>query len=166
VDRRISPINLSATVSRAPEEAFRIFTEEFGQWWPIHEYSIGRDRTEKAVFEPREGGRVYEVMEGGREATWGRVTRWDPPHRLELEWQTRPEAPGPTSLTVTFSPEGAAARVDVDHRGWDIYGEKASLAREEYEIGWHTTLPLFAAQANRAGQSVTSPGDPPAPGRG
>jgi uncharacterized protein YndB with AHSA1/START domain len=144
----VAPITLSVTVSHPAAEAFRIFTEEFGQWWLIHEYSIGRDRTEKAVFEPREGGRVYEVMEGGREATWGRVTKWDPPHRLELEWQTNPEAPGPTQLTVKFSPEGAGSRVEVDHRGWEIYGDAAPLAREEYEIGWQTTLPLFAAHAN------------------
>jgi uncharacterized protein YndB with AHSA1/START domain len=144
----VGPIRLTVTVNRPPQEAFRIFTERFGDWWPIHEYSIGRDRTEKAVFEPWEGGRVYEVMEGGREATWGWVTRWNPPHRVGLGWQTNPQAPGPTELTVTFSPEGAGARVEVDHRGWEIYGDAAPAAHEEYEIGWQTTLPLFAGHAN------------------
>jgi uncharacterized protein YndB with AHSA1/START domain len=145
-----APIVLTVIVSCPPEEAFRTFTEQFGEWWPVHVYSIGRDKTEKAVFEAREGGRIYEVIEGGQEATWGRVTFWDPPKRFELEWQTNPEAPGPTHLTVTFSPEGSGARVELEHRGWEIYGDRASMARDEYDEGWPTTLAWFADAANEA----------------
>jgi uncharacterized protein YndB with AHSA1/START domain len=145
-----APIVLAVTVTCPPEAAFRVFTEGFGEWWPIHDYSIGRGKTEKAVFEGREGGRIYEVIEGGQEATWGRVLAWDPPSRFELEWQTNPEAPGPTYLTVTFTPEGSGARVELEHRGWEIYGDRASVAREEYDAGWPSTLDLFANAANAA----------------
>jgi len=145
-----APITRTVTVSCSAERAFEVFTKQFGEWWPIHEYSIGREKTEKAVFEGWEGGRVYEVIEGGEEAFWGRVIVWDPPARVELEWQTNPEAPGPTHLTVTFMPEGSGARVDLEHRGWEIYGDRAPAARGEYDSGWPGTLGLFADAANAA----------------
>jgi hypothetical protein len=144
------PIVMTVNVICLPEVAFRVFTEGFGEWWPFQDYSIGRERTEKAIFEGWEGGRIYEVIEGGEEATWGRVLVWDPPTRVELEWQTNPEAPGPTYVTVTFSPEGSGGRVDLEHRGWEIYGTRASMAREEYDSGWPSTLDLFANAANAA----------------
>jgi hypothetical protein len=53
-------------------------------------------------------------------------------------------------VTVTFMPEGAGARVDLEHRGWEIYGDRASVAREEYDAGWPSTLDLFASAANAA----------------
>jgi uncharacterized protein YndB with AHSA1/START domain len=146
----VAPITRAVTVSCSAERAFEVFTKQFGEWWPIHEYSIGRERTEKAVFEGRQGGRIYEVIEGGEEALWGRVIVWEPPSRFELEWQTNPEAPGPTHLTVTFTPEGSGARVDLEHRGWEIYGDRASTARGEYDSGWPGTLGLFADAANAA----------------
>jgi uncharacterized protein YndB with AHSA1/START domain len=144
----VVPIIRSVTVGCSAERAFEVFTKEFGAWWPIHEYSIGREKTEKAVFEGWEGGRIYEVIEGGQEATWGTVIVWDPPSRLELEWQTNPEAPGPTHMTVTFTPEGSGARVELEHSGWEIYGDQASAARREYDEGWPTTLGLFADAAD------------------
>jgi hypothetical protein len=54
-----TPITKSVTVSCSRERAFQMFTDEFGEWWPIHEYSIGREMAEKAVFEGWKGGRVY-----------------------------------------------------------------------------------------------------------
>ena len=144
------PIIRSVTVGCSAERAFEVFTKEFGAWWPKHEYSIGREKTEEAVFEGRQGGRIYEVIEGGAEATWGSVIRWDPPSRLEMQWQTNPEAPGPTHVTVTFTPEGSGARVELEHRGWEVYGDQASAARREYDEGWPSTLGLFADAADAA----------------
>ena len=146
----VAPIITSVTVGCSAERAFEVFTKEFGAWWPTHEYSIGREKTEEAVFEAWEGGRIYEVIEGGEEATWGRVVVWDPPSRLELEWQTNPEAPGPTQVTVTFTPEGSGTRVNMEHRGWEVYGDQASAARSEYDEGWPSTLSLFADAADAA----------------
>ena len=146
----VTPIKKGVTVSCSPERAFEVFTTHFGEWGPIHVYSLGREKTEKAIFEEWEGGRIYEVIEGGVEAHWGRVIAWEPPARVELEWQTNPEAPGPTYVTVTFTPEGSGARVDLEHRGWEIYGDQASAARAEYDEGWPITLDLFADAADAA----------------
>jgi Activator of Hsp90 ATPase homolog 1-like protein len=146
-----APITQSLTVSCSPELAFEIFTERFGEWWPIQTYSIGRAKAKAAIFEGGVDGRVYEVIEGGEEAQWGRVTVWDPPAQIELDWQTNPEAPGPTHVTVTFTREGSpGTRVDLEHRGWEIYGDQASVARDEYEGGWPGVLGLFAEAANAA----------------
>ena len=35
----VPPIVRTVTVSRPVEDAFRIFTEEFGSWWPLDAYS-------------------------------------------------------------------------------------------------------------------------------
>jgi hypothetical protein len=144
----IAPVTKTVTVSCSQQRAFEIFTEEFGGWWPTQTYSIGRERTTTAIFEGREGGRIYEVIEGGEEAPWGRVTVWDPPSRVEFEWQTNPEAPAPTYVIVTFSPEGTGTRVDLEHRGWEIYRERAGEARAEYDTGWPFVLGSFAEAAN------------------
>jgi Activator of Hsp90 ATPase homolog 1-like protein len=149
----VGPIVLTVKVSCSPEQAFEVFTAGFGEWWPYKVYSIGRARTQAAVFEGWTDGRVYEVMEGGEEAQWGRVTGWDPPSRIELAWQTNPRAPGPTRVTVTFRPEGSSGTiVELVHGGWEIYGDQAPIARDEYETGWPGTLDLFARAASGSGR--------------
>ena len=35
----IEPIRRSVTVAREAEQAFRIFTEEMGSWWPVERFS-------------------------------------------------------------------------------------------------------------------------------
>ena len=63
----VEAIRKSVTVARRVEDAFRVFAERLGDWWP-KKYSLGQDRTERAVLEPHEDGRVYEARQSVRVA--------------------------------------------------------------------------------------------------
>jgi uncharacterized protein YndB with AHSA1/START domain len=138
----IDPIRRSITVRLTPAEAFRLFTSEMGSWWPLD--SHGRadeetgEKTERLVFEEREGGRIYEVFSSGAAADWAVVTTWAPPERLVLDWNPSSEDRPCTEVEVTFTPAGeGATRVDLVHRGWERLGEEAGRRfRANYDTGW------------------------------
>ncbi len=73
-ETKIDPVRISVSVSRAPDVAFRVFTEEMGSWWPLDTHSIAADTfagkmtADTIVFEGRPGGRIYERISDGREA--------------------------------------------------------------------------------------------------
>ena len=99
----IEPIVRSVTVQCPVERAFEVYTGGIGRWWPLETHSIAVGSGGKAVdavIEPRAGGRMFEVQADGKEAPWGTVDVWDPPHRLVISWRVNPEAPAPTEIEV------------------------------------------------------------------
>ena len=146
----VPPVLRTVTVSRPVEEAFRIFTEETGSWWPLgtHSRSAAGHRGEEVkaetvVIEGRVGGRIYEVMSDGTEASWGEVIAWEPPHRVVFSWKPNPRPEPPTEVEVTFIAHDVGTRVDLEHRGWERLGEAAAQAREDYTQGWPRVLAAF-----------------------
>jgi uncharacterized protein YndB with AHSA1/START domain len=146
----VEPIQRSVTVNRSVEDAFRVFTEGIASWWPLERHSIegmgsdGARVPQAAVIEPREGGRMYEVMTTGEEGYWGTVTAWEPPHRLVISWKVNPEAAAPTEIEVRFSADGDGTRVALEHRGWERLGDRGSESRASYHEGWGHVLGRFA----------------------
>ena len=121
----IEPITRSVTVQCPVDQAFEVYTGGIGRWWPLetHAIAVGSGgKAVNAVIEPRAGGRMYEVQEDGKEAPWGTVDVWEPPHRLVISWHVNPEAPAPTEIEVRFIADGDATRVEVEHRGWERLG--------------------------------------------
>jgi uncharacterized protein YndB with AHSA1/START domain len=149
----IDPIRASVTVRCAPENAFRVFTQEMGTWWPVQRFSMavdeheGRVKVESVVVEEREGGRIYEVMSDGAEGTWATILAWDPPDRLVVAWKPNLSDNPPTEIEVTFTPQGGGTRVDLEHRGWERLGAIAEKARSGYGENWTGVLTLFATAA-------------------
>jgi uncharacterized protein YndB with AHSA1/START domain len=141
-------VRRSVTVSRTTEDAFRLFTEGIATWWPLESHSIGKDGVdpETVVLEGRTGGRMYERMADGDEAHWGTILAWEPPHRVVISWELRPERPA-TEVEVRFSPEGDGTRVELEHRGWERLGEQADEARSSYVTGWEYVLGRYAERA-------------------
>ena len=143
-------IRRSVRVSRSVEEAFALFTDGIGTWWPLESHSIGSGRegvtAETAAFEGREGGRMYERMSDGTEASWGTILAWEPPHRIVISWHVNPTRAVPTEVEVRFAPDGDGTRVELEHRGWERLGAEAEKARSGYasERGWDAVLARFA----------------------
>jgi uncharacterized protein YndB with AHSA1/START domain len=108
-EKNKEPVQQSVHVDCSPEEAFRLFTEFFSEWWPL---------ADNAQIEPWEGGQVL----GGKPGT---VTTWDPPHRLELTWNAQQNE----TVEAVFSRENDGTRVTLTHAGWQGAGiEICSLA--------------------------------------
>lgn len=147
-----APVRKSVAVAASPETAFAIFTASMGRWWPPS-HAIGTAPMADVVIEPFAGGRWYERGADGSIALWGDVREWSPPHRvvliwrLDSNWRYRPDLE--TEVEVTFTPEGAGARVTLEHRGLDRFGAQAEAARGalDGDRGWGWVLGLFAGTA-------------------
>ena len=143
----------TAIVVEAPiERAFSVFTEEFGRFKPP-EHNLLAVEIAETVFEPREGGHVYDRGVDGSECRWARVLAYEPPHRVVISWDISPHWQIETDLEKTsevevrFVAESAErTRVQLEHRnlarhgaGWE--GVREGVAGEE---GWPLYLHRFA----------------------
>lgn len=149
---RPAPVRKSIRVNATPDRAFDVFTSGIGRWWP-KSHKIGQAELERPVIEPRAGGRWYELDVDGSECQLGKVAVWDPPSRLVLIWQLTPEFKFDpdliTEVEVTFTPDGDATVVDLEHRDLERMGDKAEAMAESVggPGGWPALLQLFADEA-------------------
>jgi uncharacterized protein YndB with AHSA1/START domain len=139
-------------IVRAPRDrAFRDFTERIGSWWP-KTHHIGKAELARAVLEPREGGRWYEIGVDGSECNWGKVLKWEPPKRLVLAWQIRTnwqyDPNLVTEVEVTFVEEGPGrTRFTLEHRDIEKLGPNARELWEGFAKGWAEIAGAFVALA-------------------
>jgi DNA-binding transcriptional ArsR family regulator/uncharacterized protein YndB with AHSA1/START domain len=134
------------TVGLPVDDAFRLYTEEMGSWWPFGTHSIGEQEVETVVFEPRDGGRIYERTKDGGERDWGSVVGWDPPRRLAHTWHlSRPEELA-QHVEVRFEAEGSDTRVELVHTGWEKLGDRAAESFASYDSGWDYVLGKYVGQ--------------------
>lgn len=145
----LDPIRRTVTVRRPVVDAFRIFTERIGDWWPLAGYSASGGRATGAVFELRVGGRIYETIDGGGEADWGRIIASEPPNRVVFSWHPGGDPGSATEVEVRFTPDGPdATRVELEHRGWKRLGARGPQMRESYGPGWEEVLGRYVENAN------------------
>jgi hypothetical protein len=111
-------------VAVAPHDAFRIFTEEIDLWWR-HGVRFRNAGPKRGLIriEPGVNGRIFESFEGvNREPVVieiGRVTLWQPPERLSIEWRNANFTPAEkTEVDISFRSSGIGCEVRVAHRGW------------------------------------------------
>jgi uncharacterized protein YndB with AHSA1/START domain len=145
-------------VVEAPiERAFSVFTEDFGSFKPPEHNLLGTEIAE-TVFEPREGGHLYDRGVDGSECRWARVLAYEPPNRVVVSWDINPRWEIETDLEKTseveirFVSEAAErTRVEVEHRnlerhglGWE--GERDAVGSPG---GWPLYLQRFAERLKR-----------------
>ena len=140
-------------VVQAPiERAFSVFTEGFGSFKPPEHNLLSVDIAE-TVFEPRQGGHVYDRGTDGSECHWARVLAFEPPHRVVISWDISPQWQIETDLDrtsevdVRFIAEAPErTRVELEHRNLHRHGEGWEAVREgvDNEGGWPTYLQRFA----------------------
>lgn len=144
----MEPIVRSFEVATRPEQAFDVFVDGFGDWWP-RAYTWSQDVLETIAIEPHEGGRCFERGPHGFECDWGRVLVCDPPHRLAFTWQIGPgrePVPNParaSEVEVRFDADGErGGRVRFEHRGFERHGEDGEGYRAALDSpeGWDLIL--------------------------
>ena len=130
-----------------PREAFALFTEGIGEWWPLDEgYSYGGDRAREIHLEPRVGGRFFERFVDGDELEVGRVTICDPPGRIVFSWRD-PDWMGETEVDVVFAAEVDGTLVSLTHRGFERVGPDGSEIAARWAGGWPRVMEAFAQGA-------------------
>jgi len=116
------PIKHSVHVDCPLEDAFRLFTEGFGKWWPLALGSGSGKDDHTCEIEPWVGGRVLERSRTGLEREWGLVTNWNPPVNLEFTWNPGGCKDERQTVSVEFQEEAEGTRVILTHRGWHLAG--------------------------------------------
>jgi len=143
----------AAIVVEAPlERAFAVFTENFGSFKPPEHNMLGVEIAE-TVFEPREGGHLYDRGVDGSECHWARVLAYEPPNRVVISWDISPEWQLETDfekaseVEVRFVAEAPErTRVELEHRNLERHGEGWEGLRDgvDSEGGWPLYLQRFA----------------------
>jgi uncharacterized protein YndB with AHSA1/START domain len=127
----------AAIVVEAPlERAFAVFTEDFGSFKPP-EHNMLEVEIAETVFEPREGGHLYDRGVDGSECRWARVLAYEPPNRVVISWDISPRWQLETDLEksseveVRFVAEAPErTRVELEHRNLERHGEGWEGLRE------------------------------------
>jgi uncharacterized protein YndB with AHSA1/START domain len=122
-------VHRAIVVEASIERAFRAFTKDFGRVKP-GEHNMLAVEIDETVFEPREGGRVYDRGVDGSECQWGRVLAFEPPNRVVFSWDITPQwqlesdREKTSEVEVRFIAETAQrTRVELEHRNLDRHGE-------------------------------------------
>ena len=114
-------VTVSIDVEVEPAVAFDVFTRELDAWWgrgPRFRFVAPYGGT--LTLEPRVGGRLLHVVDGGVSFVVGHVQVWEPPRRLALTWRLTNFTPEQqTRVDVRFDPAPEGTRVSVTHSGWD-----------------------------------------------
>ena len=139
-------------VVEAPiDRAFRVFTEEFDRIKP-RDHNLLEAEIAESVFEPREGGRVYDRGVDGSECQWGRVLAYEPPNRIVFSWDINPQWQIETDFSKTSEVElrfiaetPDRTRVELEHRNIDRHGEGWESTRDAVagDQGWPLYLGRF-----------------------
>lgn len=95
------------------------------------------------MFEPRNGGRVYERTPDGTEHAWGEVLDYEPPYRLAYTWHIGRELADATEVEISFAEDGETTIVTIVHRGWERLGKAGAEIREGNRRGRAGLLPHF-----------------------
>lgn len=145
-------IRTEVVVDAPIDRAFRTFTEDFDRIKPRDHNMLEVDIAE-SVFEPREGGRVYDRGVDGSECQWARVLAYEPPQRIVFSWDISPQFQIESDLAKTSEVEvrfiaetPERTRVELEHRNLDRHGEGWEGERDAVggEGGWPVYLERFA----------------------
>jgi uncharacterized protein YndB with AHSA1/START domain len=130
-------------VNAAPETAFRVFTEQIGDWWPLEHYSV-LEGVQTVVFED---DRIVERAADGSESVWGEILDFEVAGRLRFTWHPGRDDADPTEVEVTFAADGDGTAVTLVHSGWERLSEERRAGRTDYENGWPGVLDRFRQAA-------------------
>jgi uncharacterized protein YndB with AHSA1/START domain len=145
-------VRTSIVVDAPVEIAFTVFTEDMSSWWP-RDHHIIQAPLDHMVFEPKPGGRVYDVGTDGSECQWARVLAYEPPSRvvfswdISMQWQVETDPAKTSEVEVRFSAEGAArTKVELEHRHIERHGDGWESMRDAVgsDNGWNVGLGAFA----------------------
>ena len=94
-------------------QAFAFVTGQISNWWPPERRHTG-DKCSSIFL--LASGRFYERASNGREVDLGKVTLWNEPHVILVDFYIGTGPDHPTEVEMRFAAEGAQTRLTVTHR--------------------------------------------------
>jgi uncharacterized protein YndB with AHSA1/START domain len=134
-------------------EAFKVFTERFGDFKP-RDHNLLKAPIAETVFEPHVGGNIYDRAVDGTECRWARILVFEPPDRVVFSWDISPRWQIETNHDLTsevdvrfFAETPERTRVELEHRHLDRHGVAWESVRQGIgsERGWTLYLQRYAA---------------------
>jgi hypothetical protein len=147
------PIRKSLTVPLRPADAFRLFTEGMGDWWPGHSHSVSaaKSKTPREIrVTPEQGGDITEITADGTAARWATITVFEPGRRFAFDWHVGPGTDEPSQVEVVFTPVDTGTRVDLTHDGLTM------SAATRYAADWTLLMGQFDRVTVRRGVLITA----------
>jgi uncharacterized protein YndB with AHSA1/START domain len=133
-------------VDASPETAFRVFTEQIAQWWPLATHGIYLEERDTVNFEDRDGWKLIERATDGRENVWGEVLDYEFASRLRMTWHPGRSADEmPTEVELTFTADRDGTTVVLEHSGWEKCTEERRAVRASYDGGWEKVLAEYTS---------------------
>ena len=157
---RLGTVRHDIVVDAPLERAFRVFTEQFGDFKP-REHNLLAVPIAETVFEARPGGRIYDRGVDGSVCAWARVIALDPPNRVVFSWDIDPtwqietDPARCSEVEVRFVAESQTrTRVELEHRHIDRHGDgwEAVVSGVDGDAGW----PLYLSRYGALVESVDS----------
>jgi uncharacterized protein YndB with AHSA1/START domain len=145
-------VRTSIVVQAPIEQAFKVFTQDFGRFKPREHSLLGVEIAE-SVFEPRVGGHLFDRGVDGSECRWARVLAYEPPHRVVFSWDINARWRLETDLAKTsevevrfISETPERTRVELEHRYLDRHGDGWEGVRDGVggDGGWPIYLRRYA----------------------
>ncbi|HET6731716.1 SRPBCC family protein [Mycobacterium sp.] len=139
-----STVRHDVVVNAPVDRAFRVFTEQFGDFKP-REHNLLSVPIAETVFEPRVGGHIYDRGVDGSLCRWARILAYEPPTRVVFTWDIGPTWQLETDLTRTsevevrfYAESDGRTRVELEHRHIERHGEgwESVAAGVDGEAGW------------------------------
>ncbi len=136
----LAPIVKTVTVPLDPRRAFRLFTDEMSDWWPLDSHSLSAQDgapARRVTVTPAEGGPVFETKPDGTTAPWGRVTEWKPGERFGMTWHVGQPEETASHVSVSFDVVADGTKVTLVHDNWEALADTAAARHAGYETGWN-----------------------------
>jgi uncharacterized protein YndB with AHSA1/START domain len=145
-------VQTSIVVEAPADRAFRVFTEQLGEFKPREHNMLGVEIAE-TVLEPCVGGAVFDRGVDGTVCRWARVLAYEPPDRLVISWDISPrweverDPQKSSEVEIRFIAESAdRTRVELEHRHLERHGDGWQSIRDgvAHENGWPLYLQRYA----------------------
>ena len=134
-------IEQSVDLALAPPEAFALFTERISEWWPADRRHTSDPASTLHLLA---SGRFFERASDGREVELGRVTAWEPPQRILLDFFIATGPDHPTEAEIRFEPIPTGTRVVVRHRPKAASRHLWDQRAPRYARSWEAVLAALA----------------------
>lgn len=130
-------VRVTVSVDVEPSVAFEIFTEETEAWYRPAIAGAPQGPGGHLRFDAADRRVLRAPADGGPESEVGRITVWEPGHRLVFVDRLK------TEVDVIFRPRGTQTQVILEHRGLDGLPPDDALSVAQY--GWRRLAFQFEA---------------------